>query len=91
MRPTFELALRRGVATGDHARGVASIALLPSNEFEPGVPLEGLAVDRVERTDVVADHDVVAEAVAGEALTSAVADVGRDPATGRAPWVIRCS
>ncbi len=65
-------------------RGVASMALLPSNELEPGAPLDGLAGGRVEGADVVADHDVVAEAVAGQALAAAVADVGQaGPRIGR--------
>ena len=58
--------------------------MLPSNEFEPGFHSSGLADDRVEGADVVADDDVVAEAVAGQALTTAVADVGQTrPRVGR--------
>ena len=51
------------------------MALLPSKEFEPGVPLQRLAGGRVERADVVAADHLVAEAVAGQALAGAVADV----------------
>ena len=58
-------------------RGVASMALSPSNELEPlgRVPLQRLAVDGVEGRDVVAADHLVAEAVAGQALAGAVADV----------------
>ena len=51
------------------------MALLPSKEFETGVPLQRLAGGRVERGEVVAADDRVAEAVAGQALAGAVADV----------------
>ena len=58
-------------------RGVASMALSPSNELEPvmGCHSSALPVGGGDRRDVVATDHLVAEAVAGEALAGAVADV----------------
>ena len=51
------------------------MALLPSKELEPGFHSSALPVGRVERAEVLAADHLVAEAVAGEALAGAVADV----------------
>ena len=63
---------------------MASIALLPSKELEPGFHSSALPVAGSSGADVVAADDVVAEAVAGEALAGAVADVVEARATGPA-------
>ena len=64
------------------------MALSPSKELDPWrVPLGGLAVDRVDRGDVVAADDLVAEAVAGQALARAVADVVQARVHGS--WAVR--
>ncbi len=63
-------ALGRCVAAGDHAARRDEHGLVALERVRARAPLERLAVDRVDHTDVVADDDVVAEAVAREALAT---------------------
>jgi hypothetical protein len=65
-----------GVGTGDDTARVDQHRLVPLERVRPRVPLEGLAVDRVQRCDLVAADHLVTEPVAAEALTEAVSDVG---------------
>ncbi len=51
------------------------MAFSPSTELEVDVPLQCLAGRGVEQAEVLAPDDLVTEAVAGEALAGAVADV----------------
>ena len=74
-RPTLSPPWRVAVAAGEQPREVTSMALLPSNEFEPGfhstaLPVAGSSAPRWSRRTTC-----VAEAVAGETLSGPVADV----------------
>ena len=58
-------ALGVGVTTGDDATRGDQHGLVALEGVGARVPLQRLAVDRVDRADVVADDDLVAQAVAG--------------------------
>ena len=53
------------------------MAVFPMLEFEPGFHSSAVPSSGFEGTEVLAVHHGVAEAVAGQALAGAVADVGR--------------
>ena len=68
-------ALVHAVAADEQAARGGLHGLVALEAVGAGVPLQRLAVGRVERADVVAADHGVAEAVAGQALPGAVADV----------------
>ena len=77
-------ALRVAVAAGDDAARMGQHGLVALVGVGARVPVDRLAEHRIDGADVVADHDVVAEAVAGQTLAPAVADVVQSrPRVGR--------
>ena len=77
-------ALVHAVAADEQAAGGGLHGLVALEGVRARVPLQRLAVGRVEGADVVAADHRVAEAVAGQALPGAVADVVEaGPGVGR--------